>query len=221
MVKHVIFDFDGTIADSEELCFTLLNQIAAKHQYRQLERSDLRRLKLMPYPERLELLGVPLSQVPFLAMEARRQYRLGVASLRPFAEIREALQRLQDMGLELHVLSSNSVQSIRKFLAAHELDFFRTINCERNFFGKHIGLRRFLRAHHLDISEVLYLADEVRDVEACRKIDLPIISAGWGFDPIESLEAANPDNTAESPLEAVDLVEQSVAGVEPASALAS
>lgn len=206
MVKHVVFDFDGTLADSEEVCFQLLNELAAKHRYRQLLRSELSALKLLPYPERLRELGVPMMRVPFLAMEARRTYRLRMGTLRPFLGVREALLRLNEMGCLLHVLSSNAVENIQQFLSTHGMDVFETINCERNFFGKHIGLRRFLRNHQLGADDVIYLADEVRDVEACRKIDLRIISTAWGFDPVEKLEALNPEFTARTPGEAVQMI---------------
>lgn len=206
-MKHVVFDFDGTLADSEEMCFQLLNEIAGKHRYRQLERSELSGLKLLPYPERLRLLGVPMMHVPFLAMEARRTYRLRMGSLHPFPDVRLALHRLIELGCVLHVLSSNAVANIRTFLDRHDMDVFETIHCERNFFGKHIGLRRFLHSQKLQPSEVVYLADEVRDVEACRKIGLPVISTAWGFDPVEKLEAANPKFTARSPVDAVRMIE--------------
>jgi phosphoglycolate phosphatase len=207
MAQHVVFDFDGTLADSEEVCFQLLNEIAGKHRYRQLARGELSALKMMPYPERLRHLGVPLAHVPFLAMEARRHYRRQVHTLRPFEGMREALLRLREAGIQLHVLSSNAVSSIRQFLVTHDLDLFETVSCERNFFGKHIGLRRFMRAHDLDQADVIYVADEVRDVEACRKIGLPIISVAWGFDPVVALALANPGRTADTPLDLVAQVE--------------
>lgn len=217
MVKHIVFDFDGTLADSEEVCFQLLNEIGARHRYRQIDRDELRQIKRLAYPERLRELGVPITHVPFLAIEARREYRAKVSSLRPFPGVREALLHLKAEGFVLHVLSSNAVPSIRDFLVTHGMDVFKTINCERNFFGKHIGLKRFLRTHGLSQKDVIYLADEVRDVEACRKIGLPIISVAWGFDPAESLRRANPDYTADTPIDAVHMLE----GVAPAGVGAS
>jgi phosphoglycolate phosphatase len=34
MIKYVIFDFDGTVADSKELAFDLLNELSDKYDFR-------------------------------------------------------------------------------------------------------------------------------------------------------------------------------------------
>src|SRR3569833_1595952 len=128
MVKHIVFDFDGTLADSEEVCFQLLNEIGARHCYRQIDREELREINRLPYPVWLRELGVPITHVPFLAIEARREYRAKVASLTPFAGVREALLWLKSDGFVLHVLASNAVPSIRDFLITHGMNVFKTIN---------------------------------------------------------------------------------------------
>jgi phosphoglycolate phosphatase len=207
MVKHVVFDFDGTIADSEEVCFRLLNEIGSELGYREVTRADLQALKQMNYPERLQYLGIPMYRVPFLSIQARRRYRLLQDSLAPFPGIPEALLRLRQAGAKLHVLSSNSVENIQHFLQRHSMDVFETITSERSFFGKHIGLRRFLRSLDLTSSEVVYVADEIRDIDACRKIGLRVVSAGWGFDLVDRLRLANPGMTALTPADAVVLIE--------------
>jgi len=207
MLKHVLFDFDGTIANSEEVCFQLIQTLAAKHGYRVISRPELATLKVLSYPERLQYLGVPMYRVPFLAMEARRHYRMLQDDLMPFPGLRDALQRLRERGCKLHVLSSNAVDNIRHFLRRHDLDVFETVSCERSFFGKHVGLRRFLRTYGLAESEIVYVADEIRDVDACRKIGVHVVSAGWGFDLVDRLEAANPGMVALDAGQAVDLIE--------------
>jgi phosphoglycolate phosphatase len=207
MLKHILFDFDGTIADSEQVCFQLIQDLAAKHGYRVISRAELAELKVLSYPERLQYLGLPMYRIPFVAMEARRCYRALQDSLTPFAGLAAALHRLRKRGCTLHVLSSNAVSNIRHFLDRNNLDVFETISCERSFFGKHVGLRRFLRTHGLLESEIVYVADEIRDVDACRKIGVQVVSAGWGFDLLERLEAANPGMVATDPMQAVELIE--------------
>jgi phosphoglycolate phosphatase len=190
------------------VCFQLLREIGAKHRYRVVNRADLAVLKTMSYPERLQYLGVPMLKLPLLGVEARRHYRALQENLRPFPKMREALHRLKERGCSLHILSSNAVANIRLFLDRHELNFFDSITCERSFFGKHIGLRRFLQAHGLSASDIVYLADELRDVDACRRIGVKIVSAAWGFDLVERLREANPGLVAQTPAEACEIIER-------------
>jgi phosphoglycolate phosphatase len=130
--------------------------------------------------------------VPLLAMEARRRFALRLPELEPFAAIPEVLRELAARGYRLHVLSSNAVRNIRAFIERCQIDVFQTVTCERNLFGKQAGLERFLRKHGLSPAEIIYLGDEVRDIEACRGIGVPCVAVGWGFDGAELLESANP-----------------------------
>lgn len=216
MPRQIVFDFDGTLADSEGACFELLNELAGKHGYRRIDREQWSELKLQPYAERLRRLGVPLLRVPLLAAEARRQYRTCISSLRTFPGIVDCLQHLKEAGCTLHVLSSNSAANIQQFLAVQQIDVFASVNSERNFFGKHTALRRLMERRGLSPSDMLYVADEVRDVEACRKAGVQIISAAWGFDPSERLREVNPGLTATTPADVVRLVRTLALRLRPA-----
>ncbi|MDB5054455.1 MAG: hypothetical protein JWM44_2505, partial [Bacilli bacterium] len=41
MIKYAIFDFDGTIVDSKELAFHLLNDLSDKYRFNKISRSEL------------------------------------------------------------------------------------------------------------------------------------------------------------------------------------
>ena len=56
-----------------------------------------------------------------------------------------------------------------------------------------IAIRRARR--HLK-SEIIYIGDELRDIEACRAVNVPIISVSWGFNSTEILEKNNPGMVA-------------------------
>ena len=49
------------------------------------------------------------------------------------------------------------------------------------------------------LSETLYIGDEVRDVKACQKIGLDIISVSWGLNNKEALYEAGSLAIVDSP----------------------
>jgi phosphoglycolate phosphatase-like HAD superfamily hydrolase len=57
------------------------------------------------------------------------------------------------------------------------IDFIYT----STLFGKSRALSQALSKEHLDPREVIYIGDEVRDVEACQKCGLNVIAVTWGL----------------------------------------
>jgi len=53
---------------------------------------------------------------------------------------------------------------------------------------------------------VLYVGDELRDIEASRKVGLRVIAVTWGLFGKEALEALNPDAVVETSEELVSRV---------------
>jgi phosphoglycolate phosphatase len=60
-------------------------------------------------------------------------------------------------------------------------------------FGKDKIIRSILKKRKLKSDEVLYVGDEVRDIEACRKLGIKIAAVTWGFSSKELLEKNKPD----------------------------
>ena len=54
----------------------------------------------------------------------------------------------------------------------------------------------------------VYVGDELRDVEACRKNNIPLVSVAWGLNSAASLEQANPNLVARDTNEAAALIKK-------------
>ena len=59
MIKHIIFDFDGTIVDSSELTLQIINRLAEKYHYKKVTMEDVHILKNVPVRERFKQIGLP------------------------------------------------------------------------------------------------------------------------------------------------------------------
>jgi phosphoglycolate phosphatase-like HAD superfamily hydrolase len=68
-------------------------------------------------------------------------------------------------------------------------------------FGKGKALRRILKADRLEPADVLYIGDEVRDVEAARKAGVAMAAVTWGFHAEPLLRANRPDYVVSDPRE--------------------
>ncbi|SFJ40376.1 phosphoglycolate phosphatase [Paenibacillus sp. UNC496MF] len=206
MKPFVLFDFDGTLVQSKLLAVRLFNDLAGKYGGRRIAEEEIGRLSDLSIPDRLRALNVPLYKLPALALEGKRAYRKESVHLRLAEGMRETLGALREQGCRLGILSSNTNENIRHYLEANGLDFFEAVHSASNLFGKDKAIRSLARTLGLELSQLLYVGDEFRDVEACRKIDVPVAAVTWGWDSAKLLAEAGPDYLCYSPAELSSIV---------------
>ena len=103
-------------------------------------------------------------------------------------------------------MSSNSLDNINTFLEANHIELFENIQSSRGLFDKHVTINRLISKLGVKKDEVIYIGDEYRDIEACKKIGIKVISVLWGFDPKELLEKAQPDYIVSEPNEISQII---------------
>ncbi|NEW09227.1 HAD-IA family hydrolase [Paenibacillus sp. SYP-B3998] len=204
MAKHILFDFDGTLVDSRALLVKLYNEMAVQHRFRIIQEHDLAALRSLSILERVERLGVPVLQIPKLAMDGRQRYQENIRMLQIVPGMKEVIARLSGKGIKCSILSSNSASNIRLFLKNNKLDgAFKEIISAKHVFGKHQSIRKVMKQWGVTPSQIIYVGDELRDIEACRKLGVPIIAVTWGYDAPGLLRSGSPDYVVHSPGELV------------------
>jgi phosphoglycolate phosphatase len=117
-----------------------------------------------------------------------------------------ALRVLAGKRYELGILSSNSTQNIQRFLARNQLQLFAHIEGGSSMLGKARGLRKLMKARKLDPSSVLYVGDEVRDVEAAHEAGVSSVAVSWGYADRAALAARKPTHLIDRPEDLVSLL---------------
>ena len=92
-----------------------------------------------------------------------------MASVQPFDGIKEMLDTLT-RDKRLLVLTSNKFEVVQEFLKRNGLEYFDRMECNIPLFGKSKALQRLLKSESLSADDVVYVGDEVRDVEACQRV---------------------------------------------------
>jgi phosphoglycolate phosphatase len=205
-IQYLLFDFDGTLADSKKVALAALNQLADKHGYKRIEPAALPELSKLTLVERCRKLGWPVYRIPFLATELYQLYKAAIHKVSLFEGIPQTLSELQKRGYRLAIISSNAEQNIRDFLEANEIRFIQDVICSNQVFGKDKVIRKFLKSRQLQPENVIYVGDEIRDIVACKKCGIKIIWVSWGFDPYELVQTENPDFIVHQPAELLQLL---------------
>ncbi|KRF19455.1 HAD hydrolase-like protein [Paenibacillus sp. Soil787] len=200
MVKHILFDFDGTLVDSRALLVKLYNEMAVQYQFRRIRDQDLALLRSLSISERVDRLGVPVLQIPKLVTAGRQLYQENIRTLHIVPGMKEVIARVSSQGMKSSILSSNSEVNIRQILKNNKLDgAFKEIISAKHIFGKHHSIRKVMKQWGTSPSRMIYVGDELRDIEACRKLGVPIVAVTWGYDSQQLLLSGKPDYLVNSP----------------------
>lgn len=189
----LIFDFDGTIADTHRYIIEISNSLAAEFKYKLIEPEDIENLKAMTSQQVIQRLHVPIMKIPAILTRAKQEFQKGVMNLLPIPGLQEALAQLKDNGARMGILSSNSRDNILRFLDNHGLNIFDFIHSTPKVWSKNTSLKKLMQEHGLAAGQILYIGDEIRDITAARKSGVKVAAVTWGYNSSQALAEHAPD----------------------------
>lgn len=190
--KFILFDFDGTLADTFPFFTQVFNQLAEEFQFKRIESDEWDSLRGFDAAKMIKYVGLSPWKMPMVATRFKKLMMEKRDSISLFPGVPEMLKRLTDAGLMQAVVSSNSRENIEKILGPENVPQFRFIEGNAGLFTKQLKLRKALRIANVVKEEAIYIGDEGRDADASRKLGLAFGAAAYGYTSAEALEKQNP-----------------------------
>lgn len=190
--RLIIFDFDGTLADSAAWFAGALNGVARRYGFREIDLAEMARLRGRPNHEIMQALKVSPWKLPFIAAHIRKLTAEAAPSIDLFPGVADMLRRLSARGVKVAIVSSNSEAVVRRVLGPELAGLVAHYGCGASIFGKATKFRQVIRAAGVADADVLSVGDEVRDIEAARKVRLAAGAVTWGYATPEILQAQRP-----------------------------
>lgn len=183
----------------------IYNQIARVQGYEEITRENILSLRGQGPRAIMRALKVPPYKLPFIVARVRTELATKIASLKPIPGIAEVMPSLKAKGYTLGILSSNSQENIRNFLVKNNMNIFDFIHSGSSIFGKARLLRQIMRERKLVAETTWYIGDEVRDIEAAKKVGTKAIATTWGANTKEALVKLSSNLVAEKPSDLLKL----------------
>lgn len=191
--RAIIFDFDGTIADTLGETRMIFNEMAVDYGVRQVEEHEVAELRHLSLKEILSTLEIPKRYVPSIIARGTGMMRKNIDRLQLIEGIKNSLIELREHTENFGILTSNATENVDVFLRNHGIrDLFDFVSSTSKLTGKARHLRAIRKTFSLDHSEMLYIGDELRDVKAAQKAKIPHAAVSWGFNSRESLAKSKP-----------------------------
>ncbi|MEB0262259.1 MULTISPECIES: HAD hydrolase-like protein [unclassified Mucilaginibacter] len=193
--KTIIFDLDGTIADTLPLCIAafkksvepLLNATISDDEiiatFGPSEEGTIRKL-------------IPQHETAGVAAYLKNYEELHYTCPVPFEGVKELLQELKNAGVKLGMVTGkglhSTIISLKQFELSEYFEIMETGSPEGP--NKVAGIVSILNRLGSDISESLYVGDAPSDIKYCKEVGIPIAAAAWASTRNGSeLEPLNPD----------------------------
>lgn len=203
----LIFDFDGTIAETLIAIVRIVNQLAPEFGYSPVTAETLASLQNLNTRQIIQQSEMASYKVPFLIRRLQQELSQEIEQLELIDGMEAALRSLHTQNHRLGIVTSNSANNVHRFLRHHDIDdWFSFIYTGTRLLGKSRVLRQAIRRQALDEAQVIYVGDETRDIEAAHAIGLKVAAVTWGFNSRVSLEAHHPDFLLTHPSELLQIV---------------
>ena len=200
--RALIFDFDGTIADTLSETWRIFNEIAPDYGIRLVEEHEIPGLRHLSLKQILSELSIPKRRVPSLIARGTGMMRANMDRLQLIGGMKEALGELRGRTDNFGILTSNATANVDVFLRNHGIrELFDFVSSTSKLTGKARHLRAIRKTFSLNHSEMLYIGDELRDMKAAQKAKIPHAAVSWGFNSRESLEKSKPTHLIDHPEE--------------------
>lgn len=190
--RLLIFDFDGTLADSFPWFIQVVNDVADRYRFKRIEEHEVDMLRGFSARQMVKHLGVSPWKLPLIVRHLRKLKGEHVRRIPLFEGVDGLLRTLADRGATLALVTSNSYENVVRILGPESVGLFRHVECGASLFGKRARFRKVLRTSGIPREEALCIGDEIRDLEAARSAGIAFGAVTWGYTRADSLQALAP-----------------------------
>ncbi len=200
----LVFDFDGTLADTLETGLQIFNEIAGEYGLKEVDAEEMEELRKLNTRTLLDRMGISRLMAVKLAARIRHQLGKRLADVPLISGAEKMVRDLHEAGFGMGILSSNAVDNVRFVLRQHGLEeCFHFIEAGASVFGKGSRLRGILKHERREAPAVIYIGDETRDMEAARQVGIHSVAVCWGANGRETMLTEEPDFCVDTPDELV------------------
>jgi phosphoglycolate phosphatase len=203
----VVFDFDGTLADTFQLTVEVFKSIGPQLGLKPLaEDVDPRSISTQQF---LKKIGVSFWKLPRMMRAFHQAVSERTGEIKLFDGFRNVIPELLSRGVSLGILSSNGEPNIRSVLKAHDLEnSFQFVMGYPKLFGKGKAIYSLIKQRKIPADEFLYVGDESRDIEAANYARVKSVAVSWGFHNRNVLVSSKPGWLIDKPEELLGIVDR-------------
>lgn len=174
MIKHIIWDWNGTLLDDLDVSMEALNYVLEKENLPLvLDKEEYRKYFQFPVIEYYKKVGFDFNKTPFsvLAKQYMDYYQPNSLSCSLHKNVEETLQKVRSKDVSQYLLSASNLDFLHEQLAEYDIKkYFLDIKGLDNIHAhsKAELAKCFVEESGFNPDEVLFVGDSVHDSEVAK-----------------------------------------------------
>ena len=164
-IRLIVFDFDGTLANTRELILRIVSKHLAKFNI-SMTKSLIISFGNAPLVDYISTTGMRKDFVRSVSASINDDFISEHKKVKPC----KGLLSVKDMSIKKIIVSNNVTPFIEKTLGYLHADFFDEIYGSDKFTNKVNAIRLLCRKYRVSPDEVIYVADKAIDVKIARTV---------------------------------------------------
>ena len=191
--KLVIFDFDGTLADTRPFMLSVAADLTRRHNTPFPDEKMIEQMRGYTIKQIMEKYQVSMWKILRMGRDFQQLLYENIGTIKLFPGIETVIRTLADKNIAMAVVTSNQLRNVIAVLGDELSQLVSFFECEAKLFSKSAKLKRVLRLADLQPADALSLGDETRDIEAAKKSGIPCAAVDWGYNTRDSLLLHEPN----------------------------
>lgn len=189
--RLVIFDFDGTLADTYDWFMSILDEGIARFRLHRPAPDEVEAMRVLSAREVMRRMKVRPWKLPAIVRHTRREKLKAADKTQLFDGVPELMRDLRAAGIKVVVVSSDTAESVKAVLDRENIQV-DLLNCGASLFGKTNKFKKVLKAMQVEARDTISIGDEIRDIEAARPLGIRTGAVAWGYTLPDALAKHHP-----------------------------
>lgn len=212
-IEHIMFDFDGTLADTSEGIIRSMHY-AFDRLHAEREQDQVIRDMIGPPLEEMFARLLHTEDEAYIRTAVvyfRERYAAeGVRELCLYSGVKETLAALADRGMRLYIVTSKPERFVREICARQGIDAFFTaftgVSATEKSPSKAERMGILMKDHGISPENGIMVGDRPEDAAAAKKNGIACVGASYGFGRKEELVEAGCVHIIQRPDDLLELI---------------
>ena len=194
-IKHIIWDWNGTLLDDNWLSVTAINILLKKYKLPTIEKDQYLDIFSFPVIDYYEKLGFDFDKTPFsiIGTEFIKEYTDRMYKPKLHIGTRNLLSSLMATGVTHSLLSAAKQQMLDELIDYHNLNqyFIKVVGLDNHYANSKLERgKEWMNELHFGSHEVLFVGDTLHDLDVANDIGADCVLIANGHNSYERLKAA-------------------------------